>query len=434
MIKKIFFALILALAALTATAPVEAKQKTTKKTTTTTKTTKKTSGNTTTRGSGEVRKEKQKTEKEIAETKKKINENEQKISGQLDRLSDIDSQIERQMATIDELTGTIEQLALRIDSLTDSISALQLQDSILSEQLAVTLRHRHVRNSRLSDLSFLTSSTSLREARQRFNYTSMLQRAQNNRIVQLRDSRAALERTRAELDSVQANHAAAVKQLSTANDVLNARRDESEKIVKNLKNEKQSLNRILNEKNKKMALLAAELDRIIALEAKKKNTSSGKNNSSSQTKTQKGQSGNADATRNLSGSFSANKGKLLFPVAGKYSIVGTFGRSKHNELSNMQIDNSGIDISVAKGTKARSVYEGTVSSIFFLDGYENVVIVRHGEYLTVYAGIASINVTKGDKLKTGQNIGTIATQGGQTVLHFEVRKEKNKLNPLQWVK
>ena len=135
--------------------------------------------------------------------------------------------------------------------------------------------------------------------------------------------------------------------------------------------------------------------------------------------------------------FAEAKGTLMFPVAGKHTIVGRFGRSKHADLSLVEVDNSGIDVEVAKGSSARAVHAGTVSSIFHLDGYHNIVMVRHGEYLTVYANLGQLAVKKGDNVKAGQNIGTIFSDPDDnylTILHFEVRHEREKLNPLDWIK
>lgn len=433
----------------TKTAAKKSTQK--KKTTTTSKTSAKTSSSKPkARGKNDVTKEKQQTQKEIDETQRKIKDNDKKIKSQLDRLSDLDSQIERQEVAIEELMTTIEELEERSALLSDSILVLQKNDSILCLQVGHVLRQQHVQKARITPLAFVTSSASVSEARQRLNYLGVMQRATNNRVREFRKQRRHLEGVRAELDSVQQGYAAAVKQLATAKTILDTRRRESAKQVKELRGQGTKLNKALQEKKSKIKQLNAELDRIIAEEqrkaeeaARKKNsTAGGKGNGkgksqpsvASPKKGTGGQQGTAEADRKLSGSFASNKGKLLFPVAGKYSIVGTFGRSRHSELDHVQVDNSGIDISVAPSTKARAVFDGTVSSVFFMDGYENIIIVRHGEYLTVYAGLASINVRKGDKVKAGQTLGTIATFDGNTVLHFEVRKEKIKLNPLQWVK
>ena len=141
--------------------------------------------------------------------------------------------------------------------------------------------------------------------------------------------------------------------------------------------------------------------------------------------------------RTLSGSFESNKGNLLFPVPGKYRIVKPFGRQKHPELKYVETDNGGIDIEVPGGTTARAVFEGKVTGIFKPDGYNTVVLVRHGNYITVYANLASITVKPGQMVKTGETIGTIFADpddDNNAILHFEIRKEREKLNPTLWVK
>ena len=144
----------------------------------------------------------------------------------------------------------------------------------------------------------------------------------------------------------------------------------------------------------------------------------------------------AEQDRRLTGSFESNKGKLLFPVAGRYTIVSNFGTNEFPELSKVMVDNLGIDIEVPKGSNARSIFEGIVSSIFRLEGYNNIVIVRHGEYLSVYAGIDALAVKKGDKVASGQKLGTLSAPSGdeRSRLHFEIRHEKQKLNPTEWVR
>ncbi len=100
-------------------------------------------------------------------------------------------------------------------------------------------------------------------------------------------------------------------------------------------------------------------------------------------------------------------------------------------------DNPGIDIVSPAGSKARSIFEGTVSGVFAQDGFNKVVMVRHGSYISIYANLASINVKVGDHVKANQDLGIISVdpqQGNRPVLHFELRRERTRLNPLQWVK
>ena len=139
----------------------------------------------------------------------------------------------------------------------------------------------------------------------------------------------------------------------------------------------------------------------------------------------------------LSGSFASNKGKLPFPVSGNSRIVRGFGRQRHPELRYVETDNAGIDIEAARGAQAKVVFDGKVSAIFQQPGYNNIVMVRHGNYLTIYAGLSDIYVKTGDKVKTGQAIGRIFSDiedENRTLLHFEIRKEREKLNPQAWLR
>lgn len=145
----------------------------------------------------------------------------------------------------------------------------------------------------------------------------------------------------------------------------------------------------------------------------------------------------ADADRALSGSFESNKGRLLFPVSGKYKIVRHFGRQRHADLPYVQTDNSGIDIEVPAGGTARAIFAGKVSAIFRQPGFNTIVMVRHGNYLTIYANLSDISVKTGDTVKANQTIGRVFSDpddDNRSIMHFELRKEKAKLNPEQWVR
>ncbi len=102
----------------------------------------------------------------------------------------------------------------------------------------------------------------------------------------------------------------------------------------------------------------------------------------------------------------------------------------------METDNPGIDIETSPGAAVQSVFDGRVSDIFRLPGYNNVVMIRHGHYLTIYANLATINIKKGDSVKAGQKIGTVFSDpddDGRSILHFEIRNEKLKEDPEKWL-
>lgn len=404
-----------------------------KKTTRTTKTTKKKAPPA--RSSSAIRSEKRRTEKEIAETRSKIDENRRRTQARLDELNTINNQIQRQESTISDLNVLITDLQNKSKAISDTIGVIEKSIGIITADVASSLRNARILRYSINPVSFLFSAENYAEAQRRLNYLRQFERARNKKVAELAKKHDILSERRAQLDSVAERRSSALTELSTAKSILASRKTESARVVADLKREGADLNKVLTEKRRKAKQLDDELNRIIAQEQQRiERDEKAKSKSKTKTKKDKASSGKADEYRALTGSFESNKGRLLFPVAGRYSIVGNFGRSQHNELDHVQVDNSGIDIAVAPGTKARAVFDGTVSSIFFMDGFENIVMIRHGNYVTVYAGLSNITVKKGQKVQTGASIGTVATIDGRTVLHFEVRKERAKLNPLQWVK
>ncbi len=135
--------------------------------------------------------------------------------------------------------------------------------------------------------------------------------------------------------------------------------------------------------------------------------------------------------------FGSYRGKLPFPVSGRYTIVKRFGRQKHPTLPHIETTNSGIDMQTAPGATVLAVFDGEVSAVFRPDGYNNVIVIRHGQYMTVYANLGSITVSTGQKVKAGQNLGTVytdANDGNRSVLHFEIRNRREKEDPELWLK
>ena len=137
--------------------------------------------------------------------------------------------------------------------------------------------------------------------------------------------------------------------------------------------------------------------------------------------------------RQLSGSFERNRGILPVPITGPYVIVSHYGQYAVDGLRNVKLDNKGIDIKGKPGAQARAVFDGEVSAIFQYNGLNNI-LVRHGNYISVYCNLSSVSVSKGSKVNTRTVLGTIHTDSsGNTVLHFQLRKETAKLNPELWL-
>lgn len=135
--------------------------------------------------------------------------------------------------------------------------------------------------------------------------------------------------------------------------------------------------------------------------------------------------------------FESSKGSLPRPVSGSFKVVSSFGRHALPDLPDVTYDNPGIDAEVSAGSKACAVYPGKVSGVYVLKGFSTVVIVNHGTYYTVYGNLTNPSVKVGDTVKQGDALGKVvsdADDGGRSVVHFEVWRNRDKLNPMDWIR
>ena len=131
--------------------------------------------------------------------------------------------------------------------------------------------------------------------------------------------------------------------------------------------------------------------------------------------------------------FASNKGKLPWPVDGV--VTETFGKHYHPVYKNVELPfNNGLNISTAKDSAIKAVFDGTVTNVVMIPGYNQCVLVQHGGYFTFYCKLASVNVKAGQKVKTGEVLGRVDTIAGETQLHFELWEGKTPRNPELWLK
>ncbi|MBK9106034.1 MAG: peptidoglycan DD-metalloendopeptidase family protein [Saprospiraceae bacterium] len=186
-------------------------------------------------------------------------------------------------------------------------------------------------------------------------------------------------------------------------------------LVNNLGKEEKKLKTQLASTQEKKKKLDDEISRLISAEAKKM-TSSGLST--------------APETKALNDQFSANKGRLPWPVS-KGLITDRFGTHPHPVLKGIVVQTNGIDIQAEEKASVKSLFAGTVASVTKIPGYDYMVMVRHGLYYTVYSKIASASVKKGDTVTTGQVLGYLGTE--EPELHLEIWQDKTKLNPESWL-
>ena len=135
----------------------------------------------------------------------------------------------------------------------------------------------------------------------------------------------------------------------------------------------------------------------------------------------------------LAEEFSANKGKLPWPAEGP--VIDHFGQHYHPVFTRLKLPfNNGMTIALAKGSSVKAVFDGVVKQIVVMPGYNQCVLVQHGNYFSFYCKLKTTSVKAGDKVKTGQTIGEVDTINGETQLHFQIWKDQTPQNPEQWLR
>ena len=360
-------------------------------------------------------------EREIAIIDKQLAENASQSSSMLTDLSLIRKKISNRKALVSESDRVIRQYSDSIYLAQKEINRLQARvDTLTAHYSKLVLSAYKNRDSRIWYM-YMFASDNLGQAFRRFGYfrnlsSQMQNEAKSSRAMQ---DELALKQERLALLKKDAEAVKAERQ----KELDNLRKDESKAdgVVKKLQKDRKKYQSQLASKKKEIDALNREIARLIANAMNK----DGQKSSSKKPK--------APVDMKLDAEFSKNKGKLPWPADGP--VVSRFGKHYHPVYKNLELPpNNGVDIALAKGEHVKAVFDGVVSQVLVMPGYNQCVLVQHGNYFTLYCKMKNIAVKAGDKVKTGQLIGDIDTINGQTQLHFEVWKGKDPQNPESWLR
>ena len=400
---------------------------------------------------------------QIEITGKLLNTNKKDVTSTLNRLQLLGKQIEVRRNYVQALNGEINILDRQLRKTNQEIKDLQYELSMKKQNYAKAMQGMSKRKSSYDKLMFIFSADNFSQSYRRIRYLreyAVWRRIQSEEIIEktqlMENKRKELEGTKKNKELLLSERAGEQKKLESeeadAKEVskeLNKKRRELQAQLKKQKQQSDALNRKIQQIIEEEARRAAEEARRAAEAARKaeearrraeanKKSQSGQQAAQPQERVSESKGGYAmtKEEQQLSSGFGANRGRLPMPIKGKYMIIGRFGIQQHKEHKFVQTENKGIDILTTTGTDARAVFDGVVSRVFVVPGFNNTVIVRHGNYLTVYSNLSQVYVKAGDKVKTSQSVGAIYSdpdQGNRTVLHFQLWKETTKLNPELWL-
>lgn len=408
------------------------------------------------RTSGDIKRERQATERKINNTRRQINSNIDDTRRELNRLTSLEGDIRLNDADIARLSVVNDSLKRNTAILADSVEKATAKVERLRRSRAASLRAaRRQRQTSGSKSAFIFSSESFRQAMRRASYLRDLARWQDSSATALARSAEVLDRRRAAFDSARAVLQANIEELAGRRVLLEQNTREVKTVVASLKRQGRNLEKVLDEQRLRAEKLDRELNRVIEEEARlaaeevRKKEEERKKKEREEAEKRKNRSGDSAKTPAPEPApapvtpaaadipFDSLKGRLPMPLDRAAKVAVPFGVQTHAEYTKVRTKNNGIDFETSAGASARAVHAGTVSMVIVMDGYHNVVLLRHGEYLTVYAGLDDLAVRKGQQVAAGERLGTVwsdSSDGDRTRLHFEVRHEKEKLNPSQWLR
>ena len=396
-------------------------------------------------------------QKQIAETESILQNTKKDVGSQLNGLAALTGQIEERKRYILAINNDVETIERELVSLNRQLNSLEKDLKEKKKKYEASVQYLYKNKSIEEKLMFIFSAKNLGQTYRRMRYVreyATYQRLQGEEILKKQEQ---IRKKKAERQQVKAAKEGLLKERENEKAKLEAQEKEKRTLVANLQKKQKGLQSEVNKKRREANQLNARIDRLIAEEierARKRAEEEARREAAARKKAEGKESQTAGtgttvktnskpletytmskADRELSGNFAANRGKLPMPISGAYIITSHYGQYAVEGLRNVKLDNKGIDIQGKPGAQARAIFDGKVAAVFQLNGLFNVLI-RHGNYISVYCNLSSASVKSGDMVKTKQSIGQVFSDGtdnGRTVLHFQLRREKEKLNPEPWL-
>ena len=359
---------------------------------------------------------KAKLEREIAIIDKQLKENASKSSTMLSDLSLIRKKVDNRKELVAESDRQIRKYNDDIYLAQVQINTMQARVDTLTVHYAKLVRGVYKNRDARVWYMYMLASDNIGQAFRRMGYFRNLSNQMKTEAQQIRQAQEDLEAKKGELQELKRNAENLKKVRVEELNELKKDEKKADEVIRMLKKDRKKYQSQLASKKKEVNLLNKEIERIVAAAMKSK--SSGKK---------------TVVDTRLDDAFANNKGKLPWPAEGP--VVGKFGKHFHPVYKNLELPpNNGVDIALSKGAKVTAVFEGVVKQVMVMPGYNQCVLIQHGNYFTLYCKLSSLNVAEGDKVKTSDVIGTVDMIGGQVQLHFELWRGSTPQNPEAWLK
>ncbi len=398
-------------------------------------------------------------EKKIANTKMLLNKMKGNTEASLNELRVIDNQIKFREELVRNYDNQIRSATVRISEKDREIEQLNAKLQKLKEQYRKLLIYSYKKRNKYGKLMFIFSSESYFEAVKRNNYLERVSEMQQKQSAIIRQHQNLILSEIDKISKEKEHKLQILEEKKREREEIEKDKDKQVQVYQKFKKEEDKLMAQLREDEKKKENLRKQIDAAIKKEIaeaearrKKAEEEARKKSATTSGTATTGTAGGTTATvekkevafaetkesAELSKNFEGNKGKLPWPVE-KGTITEGFGKNAHPTLPNVTTNNNGIDISAPKSAQVRAVFEGEVTSVLNIPGAGKVVIIKHGNYRTVYSNLQDTYVQTGSKVSTKQAIGSLLVKEGSavSVSHFEIHQVVGSavqcLNPTLWI-
>lgn len=353
---------------------------------------------------------------EIELTNKLLENTRTKKTSSLKELNLIDSKINKYEKLISNIQFEINLLETEYFDNQEKLE--QLNDELVKakENYAKAVYHSYLNYNEFQALMFLLASESVNQVYTRFQYIQQYRNIRKKNIELITAIEKEIKKSQDKLEELKVEKVDKLNLLLTERRNLIGVKRKKNSVVTSLQNEEQKLKNDLKEKTKLQKELAEKIEELIRLEAEK-------NKSLKLTPYEK----------LIAGDFEKNYGRLPWPTITGI-VTGKYGEHWHPIVKGVKTNNIGIDITTSKGSLVRSIFKGKVSKVFALKGANYTVIIKHGNYYTLYHNLSKVYVKANDEVDTKESIGEIFTDNdNNATLHFQIWKGKEYQNPEKWL-
>lgn len=379
---------------------------------------------------------------EITNTDKLLRETKKTTSTLLDRIQLISNQIFSRQKVLQLLGQEITGIEAEQKNIETDIVRLEAELKGKQKNYAKAIDGMLQNRQSENKILFILSGKSLTESYRRLRYLRDYSDWRREQTSEIKSQSEALKERKEALAKAKAEKISLLALRESEHTKLKKEEENYQQEVGEAQKKQKDLQKILAQKRKQADALDKQISKLIAEEVARQEREARRRAEAAKITKGKGSSNTPSTTKStatpenvaLSNNFASNKGRLPYPITGNSTIITRFGSHQHSKF--VTTSSSGIDIQSQSGAEAKAVFNGEVTYVAAIPGYNTCIIVRHGNYFTFYGNIKSINVKQGDKVKTGQSLGKVYTDPdtGLSQIHFQLWQGTNKTNPEPWLR